>query len=651
MAEKPTGRGADISEVEKRELGRYKKYPGFLGKVPKAIAAALALFSALYLTGVFELLRIPVYSGQYVATFIGGMVILTFLLLPGTKKSSRDRLAWYDVLLCLATLAPIVYFIANHRLAYLSPYLSTVQAILAGIFIVVVAEAVRRTLGWSLIILVAVFGVFALTSRYLPGLLHGPKVNPLQMLSFIYFSRDGLLGTLANLGATLIFGFMVFSAFLVKGGAGDFFINLAMSLFGRFSGGPAKVAVVSSALFGSLSGSATANVAVTGSITIPMMKRLGYKPYFAGAVEAVASTGGAIMPPVMGGAAFLVADFSGLGYPAVIVAAAIPAFLYYWALYVQVDREAKVLGLQGLPPDQIPSFWKTIKEGWFYAVPILVLLLVMFVTNLTPQEAAVYAAASIIPVSWLRKETRVGLRKIYDALADSSILTIQIASIVALIGIVTTAINITGVTVGISEKLVAFAGGNKLLLGLIMAFVCYIMGMGVSNYVSYILLATLMVPAWLMMGVPVIAAHMFILYFGLSMFITPPFAPAVFVATTIAQSPVFKTGWQAMRLAIILFVIPFIFIYQPALLMIGTPLHIAFAFGTAILGVAAMGCGLEGYLTRRIGWVKRVLLLLGGLAMVIPSWQPTLAGAVVIALVVLWELGMARKLKPVGSAT
>lgn len=422
-------------------------------------------------------------------------------------------------------------------------------------------------------------------------------------------------------------------------------MDISLALAGHFRGGPAKVAVLGSALFGTLSGSASANVAVTGAITIPLMKDSGYQPHYAGAVEAVASTGGQIMPPVMGGVAFVMASILEIPYTSVAIMAIIPSFLYFVALFIQLDLRAARDGLRGLPRERLPSLRETLRKGWEVPIPLIVLVVLLFVVKYPAPMAAVYTILSVIAVSMLRKENRLNIKRIIESLEGGFKATMEVAAIIALAGIIVGVLVGTGLGPKLSSGLVTLFGGSILFLVVASGITVYLMGMGVSLIASYILISVLVAPALEKLGVPLVVAHFFIMYMVTTTFITPPYCAAAFVASTIAGAHPFRIAFQAMRLGIVAYLVPFIIIYNPALIQIGAPGEIALATVTALIGVFALSAGIEGYLFTEMSWAQRLLFLGTGIIMVVPDLLSDLLGAAILAALILWQWQSQRRMK------
>ncbi|MFH1002878.1 MAG: TRAP transporter fused permease subunit [Chloroflexota bacterium] len=639
----------EIQALAEQE-GRYRQYTGTAGRLIKAFAAGACLFCLAYISGALSyLVYFP--PNQYNAIFMTAVLVLTFLLVPAGKGQRQAGLAWYDLLLILASLTGCVYIVINApQLAYFTKLTATpLEVVLGTITLVTLMEAVRRTMGWAMVIVAALFLFYARFGYLIPGALKVYPNNWPTLFSDIYLSTNGIFGGITGIASGVIFAFIAFGIFFVAAGGGDFFLKLALALTGTLRGGPAKAAIVGSALFGMLSGSPSANVMVTGSVTIPLMKSVGYKPYYAGAIESVASSGGAITPPVMAGAVFVMAELVGLPYAKIATIAAIPALLYFLSLFFQVDLQAAKQGLRGLPPEQLPSLKSALKGGWELIVPLVVLCLLLFMLRYPAEIAATYTIGALVAISLFRKRHRINLKRFIDGLMESLQSIMGIACIIALSGLLLAVLTVTGVGPKLSSGIVTLFGGNMLFLLIAAAIACYIMGMGIAFVASYILVAALVAPALVRLGLPVLAAHFFIMYMTISTNFTPPFCPAAFVASSIAKAHPFRIGFQAMRLGIVCFLVPFIVVYNPALILIGGTREVVVAIFTAIIGVFGLSAGIEGYLLSRMSWLQRILFIAGGLAMAIPGMLTDIIGIGILALAILWQWASRRRAKALTS--
>ncbi|MBL4644863.1 MAG: TRAP transporter permease DctM/Q [Hyphomicrobiales bacterium] len=489
-------------------------------------------------------------------------------------------------------------------------------------------EALRRTTGPVLPILILTFVAIAMFQQYLPGVLHGRGYSLDRLLFSSYVGTVGVFGKPLGIAVNVVIVFLVFGALMERAGASRWFMDLAMALTGRTCGGPAKAAVVASAMFGSISGSPSSNSATTGVFTIPMMKEAGFKPQFAAAVEAVASTGGMILPPVMGAIAFLMAEWIGRSYLEIVTAALIPAILYYLIVFASVHLEARRRGIKAMPTADIPAFWSTLFHGWYYAIPMAVLIYFLIVKAYPPGMAAIYTSASVILCSFLSPNRSNWLlpRNILLAFHDAVMRWLVIVVITAAVGIMIGALELSGVGLNVSRFIVDLGGGNLLFTLVLVGVVSLIVGMGLDATPAYVTLATLMVPALVQLGVPDIAAHLYVVYWGLASFFTPPTCIAIFVTAPIAGASVWKSGWEAMSLGIAAFLIPIAFALEPALLLEGDLVTIFTATTTALLGSLSLTAGLRGFAFSHLNLVSRLAMSVGGVLLILPGVVPALTG-------------------------
>ncbi len=563
---------------------------------------------------------------------------LVFLLFPALRSSGgRGRRLGRaaDAVLIAITAGLTAYIAWNHiDIEWRAGDYYDHEIFFGVVIVLLVLETTRRTTGLALPIIGALFIMYAYFGNHLPDLIahRGFSVN--RIFSHLYLTAEGVYGLPMRISATLVFNFVLLGAFLKETGAGQFFIDLALSLFGRVRGGPAKVAVVASSFFGSISGSAVANVVGTGSFTIPLMKSIGYRPIFAGAVEAVASSGGQIMPPIMGAAAFLMAELLEISYFTVVVAALIPAILYYVAVFCAVDFEAGRHNLQGLAPERIPDFYTLIRTRWYYLVPPVSLLYLMGVEKYSPSMSAFWTLWVSIAVGMFRPETRMGPKKFWETLRSGALSSLPIVAACATSGIILGIINLTGIGLRLSSIMVKLAGGEIFILLVLTMITCLILGMGLPVTASYLIPALIVGPALKEMGVLPIAGHLFILYFGVISNITPPFALAAYAGAGIARSDPFRTGFLAFRLGIPGFILPFMFVYSPALIMQASWPQVLFSVTTAVVGVVFLSASLTGYFFTHCNLLERLLLLASALVLIMPGWVTDLAG-LAIALIAL----------------
>lgn len=617
---------------------RFREYKGNLSKVASAVGVSFVIYEILYAVGFFTTGWIFLYPFAFRALALGFVLVLTFLLVPPTKNSPRHKLPWYEIPLILVSLlvCGYVFFSASTIIEH-PPWANRIEVILGLTSILLLLEATRRVVGTAIIFIALFFFIYALYCDYFPGILTGKGYPLSRVIAVMYLSQDGIFGLLLNIVLVVIFAFVLFANLLRITGGGRFFTALAFSLTGWMRGGPAKAAVISSTLFGTMSGSAVANVAATGAITIPLMKETGYRPHFAGAVESVASTGGQLMPPVMGAAAFIMADFLGVSYFSVCIAGLLPAILYYIGLFTMVHLEALKTGLGGLPQQKLPSLKDTLQKGWLFFLPLLTLIYYLGVEGYSPQVSALYGAICLFIVSFLRKDTRPNLGRIMAFFLDTARGMIDIVTVCALIGIIMGSLSLTGLGLSLAGGLVEVSGGHLLTLLLLAALGAYILSMGLPTTPCYIMLATLIAPALVQLGVSPISAHLFVFYFGMASMITPPVCPAAIVAAGLAGAPMMKTGFQAMRLGVLILIIPFMFVYNNLLLMQGSPGQIALAVITGIIGVAGLGAALEGYLVGKANWFQRLLMGAGAIVLIYPGLLTDVIGITLLLAVFIWQ--------------
>ena len=635
------------------------------GRGPAAITAALAalipLLSIAWAIDVPRLLGVAFFNEQFVAAFLGIALAVVYLSRP-LAGGSRGRLPWYDAIAAAAALAAAGYVAIYYPSLLERLWMRPTDALVVGVVLLLLTlEGLRRAAGLAMLVLVLASIGFALLGHLVPGALQGRQVPPERLIVYLSNDSGALLGLPLLIVATVVVSFVLFGNLLHKAGGGAFFTDLAMSLMGRYRGGPAKVAVTASALFGSVSGSAVANVASTGVITIPLMKKAGYRPHQAGAIEAVASTGGQLMPPVMGAAAFLMAELLQISYADVVLAALVPALLYYAALFIQVDLLAARDGLVAADPKTLPRVRAVLATGGIFALPFAVLIYALFSLNQQPEYAAVLAAASVVVIGlFLRLRHGPGglglsLRALPGVLTTTGLGVTDIVMIGAAAGIVIGVMNVSALGFAITLSLVGLGAGNLPALLIIAAIASIVLGMGMPTLGVYLLLATLIAPALVEVGIQPIAAHLFVLYFGMMSMITPPVAIAAFAAASISGAGPMRTGWSAMAFGWSAYAIPFIFVCSPALLLIGDPGTVVLATATALSGVWLISAAVVGRLFARLPSVQRLPLAAAGLLLLIPHtdtlplWTD-LAGAALGVLLVLWNLRTALAARPAVAA-
>ncbi|MDY6267931.1 MAG: TRAP transporter permease [Selenomonadaceae bacterium] len=609
------------------------EYKGIMAKIVSAIAITFSIFQ-LY-TATFGVLDAQLQR----AVHLGFGLALVYLLYPTRKSWSRTKLHPFDLLLAiLGAAAPAYILIEYQQLVLRSGLVSDADLAIGLIGILLVVEATRRVVGLPMVTVVVLFLIYAFAGPYMPGVLAHRGLTVSQLVGHLYFTTEGIFGIPLGVSSTFIFLFILFGAYLESTGLGKFFIDLANSIAGWASGGPAKVAVLSSGLMGTVSGSSVANVVGTGSLTIPMMKKLGYHKNFAGAVEAAASTGGQLMPPVMGAAAFLMAEFVGVPYIEIVKAAVIPALLYFTGVWLGVHFEAKRSNLKGVLRDQLPKMGRLLVERGHLAIP-LVVIVYLLVTGYTPMRAALVAIVLSIVCSALRKSTRMKPIEIVRGLDKGARNVLSVLVACASAGIVIGVVTKTGVGLKLASGLLTLSGGLLLPTMFFTMITAIVLGMGVPTTANYVITSTIAAPAIIQMGVPVLAAHMFVFYFGIIADVTPPVALAAFAGAGIAGGNALRTGVNAAKLAIAAFIIPYMFVLSPVILMIDATIPgLVMTTLTAIIGMIALSSALIGYLADNCRIYERILLAAGGLMLIDPGMVTDLTGIAIFALVLFFQL-------------
>lgn len=616
------------------------QYTGLMAKFVSALAITFSIFQ-LY-TATFGVLDAQLQR----AVHLGFGLALVYLLYPSRKRWSRTKVHPLDVVLAILGAASPAYIVLEYQQLVLRSGTVTTSDLAVGLIgILLVVEATRRVVGIPMVMVVLCFIAYAFAGPYMPGVLAHRGLTLNQLVGHLYFTTEGIFGIPLGVSSTFIFLFILFGAYLESTGLGKFFIDLANSIAGWASGGPAKVAVLSSGLMGTVSGSSVANVVGTGSLTIPMMKKLGYHKNFAGAVEAAASTGGQLMPPVMGAAAFLMAEFVGVPYIDIVKAAVVPALLYFTGVWLGVHFEAKRSNLKGLPREQLPKFGRLFIERGHLALP-LVVIVYLLVSGYTPMRAALVAIVLSIVCSALRKSTRMKPIEIVRGLDKGARNVLSVLVACASAGIVIGVVTKTGVGLKLASGLLALSGGLLLPTLFFTMITAIVLGMGVPTTANYVITSTIAAPAIIQMGVPVLAAHMFVFYFGIIADVTPPVALAAFAGAGIAGGNALKTGINASKLAIAAFIIPYMFVLSPVILMVDATIgNVLLATVTAIIGMVALSSALIGYLVDNCRAYERIILIAGGLMMIKPGMLTDIAGFVLFALVLVsqWQRKKAQR--------
>lgn len=584
-----------------------------------------ALITLVVLTWAIELwLKIGFqwFDEQAMAVCLGLTLAIIFIRYPFSGGRDRSSLPWYDAILAALGLCTCLYLAYIYGDIEANPFIMRPTMFNIGIILIpMIWESLRRTTGWSLTIVFTVFFAYVFVGHLMPGMLEGKEQKFYRAIAELGVSNVAILGLPTKIIVLTVVLFIWMGQLLLHTGASEWFTDVAAAIMGRSRGGSAKIAVVASGLFGSISGSAVSNVASTGVITIPLMRQAGYDAKTAGAIEAVASTGGQIMPPIMGAAAFLMAELLELEYTEIILAALVPAALYYLAVFVQADLEAAKNGIAPLPKDRIPPLVRVMKEGWFFVIPYVVLIYTLFSLNMPPQESAFWAAICVGIVSLIfgYKGHRINFAQIWDSIANCGRQSAEIIVIGAMAGIIIAILDRTGLGQALTLILAAVGEDSLFLLLVLTAVVSILLGMGMPTSAIYLLLATMIAPSLIKLGVNPIAAHMFVLYFGLMSMITPPVAIAAFAAASLSGAKPMETGATAVRLGWIAYVIPFVFVLSPSLLGQGDLTHILLATVTAFAGVWVASCGLIGYLFGPLSLIMRLLFFTSGILLLLPA--------------------------------
>ncbi len=632
-----------VSEEFLRKVDKesdYRVLTGFFAKLIAAIAITFSVFQVY--TAAFGTLDAMLQRAVHLAFAL----CLIFLLYPARVSWPRDKIHPIDVVFAiLGAAAPLYIVVFYKQLVMRAGLVTTTDYIVGIIAILLILEAVRRVVGIPMVCVAILFLVYALYGRQLPGVLAHRGADLPTLVQHLFYTTEGIFGIPLGVSSTFIFLFILFGAFLEKTGLGQLFIDLSNAVAGWAAGGPAKVAVIASALEGTVSGSSVANTAGSGSFTIPMMKKLGYKPEFAGAVEATASTGGQLMPPIMGAAAFLMAEFIGLPYFRIVTAAIIPSLLYYFGVWTQVHFEAKRLGLRGMSRDELPKIGDVLKERGHLLVP-LIALIYLLAKGYTPMRAALVAIVLTIGCAMLKKNTRISFFDIVEGLEKGARGALGVVAATACAGIIVGVVTLTGLGLRLGSVLVDIADGKLFLTLVFTMLTSIILGMGVPTTANYVITSTIAAPALIMMDVPVLAAHMFVFYFGIIADVTPPVALAAFVGAGIAKANPLKTGIQATKLAIAAFLVPYIFVYNPSLLLIDVnAVDMILISITAIVGIIGVGAGMEGFFLMDLTVIERVIFFVGGLLLVIPGLQTDIVGFSLLAIGYIMQRRKAALLK------
>lgn len=604
----------------------------------RVISVGMVVYAVLNFTRALFFLNIQPNYTAHRAIFLAFLLPLIFITRDGRRRTRTEAIAWYDIILILVALAACLYpvfFFDLYTLHATRVELTLLEEVLAFGLILVVLEAARRTLGWPLTLIALFFVIYPLLCQYFPSVLHGRGYSIERITQEFFLLHNSIFGIAVGVAATEIIAFMILTQILLQAGAGDVFTMTASNLLGRTRGRGAKVSVISSALVGTITGSGAANVATTGPFTIPLMKKEGFKPTVAGAVECVASNGGHFMPPVMGASVFIMADITKIPYSQICIYAAIPAILYYLSLLLQVDLMARRDNLLLDTSRRAPTK-EVMKQLAPYILPMVVLVFLLIVLRFPVTTAASATILLTLLCTQIPRRTRFSLSGWVNVALGVGKIMCVVGIACAAADIIICSVTLTGMGQRIGMAVTMLAGGSTIALLLITAIGCYILGMGSGAIVLYITVALLIVPTLVQMGIVLIAAHLFAYMMACTAFITPPVALNCFVAAPLAEASPNKIGWESMKLGMVIYILPFLFCYKPALLTIGTPGEIALAVVTCAAGLVAAAFAIVGYLSRRLSWWERVAFALAALLLIWPSPQLNLMGAVIGTGMVLW---------------
>lgn len=631
------------------------RLPEAVRRAVAVLAAAITLTSLAWAADLYRLAGWSFYDEQALAAILTQCLVLVFVTLPSRRGHAKARVPAHDWFLAAVSLAAGGYLTYAYPtlIQHLIP-LRLDALIVSSIMFAVVLEGLRRTLGLTLLIVIAAICAYGLVGHLIPGSLQTARVDPGGLVTYLGIDTNGMLGPALGIGATVVIGFVFFGQLLFKSGGAAFFNDVALALMGRFRGGSAKISITASSLFGSISGVVVSNIVATGVITIPMMKRGGYSRESAAAIEAVSSTGGQFMPPVMGAVAFLMAEFLRVPYSEVVLAAIVPAVLYYVALFIQADLEAVKHGIRRVDEADIPRLRSVLRAGWFFVVPFAVVVISLFSFGQQPETAALYGSLTVIAGGLLLGYggRRMPLSAIWHALTGTGRNVLDIIMIAAAAGFIIGVLNRTGLGFGLTYTLVQFGDGSLIALLVLAAVMCIVLGMGMPTVGVYLLLAVLIAPSLEEVGIPPMASHLFIFYFGMLSMVTPPLAIASFFAASIAKANPMRTAFASMRFGWTAYVVPFLFVFSPSLLMVGSAVDIAQAITTAVAGVWLVSVGAIGHLNAPVGWPLRLGFVISGLMMLVPkgmfagAWWTDAVGLALGAGITALAVARGRTVRP-----
>jgi len=640
----------DVRDDEDVRIAATASWP--VRVLAKILGGVLALAAVAEALDLFRAAGVVLLGEQLLTAMLGVGLATLYLVKPARLGTPRLTVPWYDWIAAAAGLLACLYVAWDYETILEQLYLRPPATVaLAAIILVLVVEGLRRTAGHFLFFFVLFFVAFGFFGYLIPGHFQGQQVAVDRLLIYLGLDSNGLLGLPLTVVTTVVIPFIYFGNLLERSGGSQFFTDISSAAMGRYRGGSAKIAVTASSLFGAISGSAVSNVVSTGVITIPLMRRAGYRAHTAAAIEAVASTGGQLMPPMMGAAAFLVAEFLERPYTDIVLAALVPALLYYTSLFIQADLIAARDKLAPVEESAIPKAGPVMLAGWPYIIPFAAIIVGLFAFNLRPQTAAMWAIGTLIPVGLFLgyHGNRMHWRAIIATLGQTGILVVQLLMVASMAGIVIGVLNITGLGFALTQAVITYAGGNMFLILLLAGIISVILGMGMPTVGVYLLLATIVIPSMVEAGVQPLAAHMFAFYFGILSMITPPVAAAAFAAATLANSDFMKTGWSAVAFGWPAYVVPFLFVMSPQLLMVGNPLMVALIAITALAGVWLISIGAVGYFAGPLNLAYRGLFIVAGIGVLVPAnafamgiWTD-IAGAVLAAILIALRLGVGAR--------
>lgn len=620
---------------------RFRELKGFYKPIVISLFLFGILLSILQIFFILASFGISFFEINYFYALFSAFLPPVFLYFPAHKKYQKDIIPFYDFILFVVSLLGLLYFschgftLFSEGWMFIAPLFPTVLGI---IILLLALEAIRRAAGSAFFIISIFFLFFPVFAASLPPPLTGLEFSFLKTMRLHSMGTESLLGIPIKVIGTLLIGFIIFGAAMAETGGGKFFLNFSFSLLGHMRGGPAKVAVIASGIFGSLSGSVVSNVLTTGCMTIPAMKKLGYPPHYAGAIEACASTGGVLAPPVMGATAFIMAMFLNIPYLWVAISAAIPSFLYYAGLLLQVDAYAAKKNIKGFPREDLPSLKKTVREGWYYIFAFF--LLIWFVAYLRLEaQAPFYATGALIVLSMIRKETRFNKNTLIRFIENVGKILSELTATLCGVSFIIGSLTITGVSSAFASEMVRLAGGNLYVLLVFCAITSLILGTGMTITACYVFLALMVGPVLIDLGINPIAAHLFILYFGMVSYITPPVAIGSFAAASLAEAPAMKTGFYAMRLGIVTFFIPFFFVLNPSLVLQSNfSTQTIYTLATAFFGIMLISGSLEGYFwgLGEISWIYRITGLVSGFLITFPGLKTDIYGGIIVLIAITY---------------